>query len=217
MTRSLLMPNAAIPGLKLLASLTPAQVATALQVFDAEAASDPADLCIKLAHSINKSGAEALDIYRLVDFVSGQLADHQIYDAAEVLPDLETALSAAGEAVSPSLLGDPPKELLELLKPESTWRILRKKHELLAGLVNPIESVRTVCDVRPIFDERREQIRDAGITVTVQFLVTNSEGHSEQLLVTADEGALDKLLGKLSEAQRKVAQIRQTYLRKVTP
>jgi hypothetical protein len=213
MTRTILVPSEALGGLRVLSALSPDQLKSVLQAFEATGAEDPTVICLRIAETTGIGDSEAVDLYRVVDYLSGQLADKRLFDPSAILPDLDLALAESGARPASDLFRSPPKDLLSLLNPASDWRVLRKKHELLGGIVNPIQSLRTVCDLRPVFDEPREHLRGAGITITLEFLVTNSEGHSQQIVVTADEQMLEKILGKITEAQRKVAQIRETYLK----
>lgn len=215
MTTKILFLKDTLSGLAPLGDLDDDGIGRVLNLLLEETPGGAEEMILRLATTLAVSEDDALAFYRSLAYATGEGAD-----ASLETEGLITELSEAIQRSDPedpvkdklaAVLAGRSKNLLYLLDPYGKWRSVQKKKDLLGGIVNSVQAVRTVCDLRPIFDEKRENIIDAGVTVTIEFLVVNQEGHAQQMILSADPETLDTIVKKLNTAQRKVATVMASY------
>jgi hypothetical protein len=214
-TTQVLFLNDALTGLVPLAERDAQTLQQVVDLLSKEAPDGTEEIVLRLTDSLNLSEDSALSLYSSLNYVTGQGVEASL-DASTLLDELlkavqRSTLDAKAKAGLSDLLTKRPAPLLDLLDPYSRWRSVQKKQDLLGGVVNAVEAVRTICDLRPIFDEKRAQIVDSGVTVTIEFLVINREGHAQQVVVSSSPEILETIVKKLMTAQKKVATIEATF------
>ena len=221
MTTQVLFLNDALTGLVPLAGCNPKALQRLVDLLSKEAPDGTEEIVLRLTDELQVSEDAALNLFRSLNYVSAQAVEAAL-DVSNLLDEIlkavqRSSLDAKAKAGLSSLLTKRPAPLVELLDPYSRWRSVQKKQDLLGGVVNAVEAVRTICDLRPIFDEKRERIVDSGVTVTIEFLVINREGHAQQVVVSSSPAVLDTIVKKLTTAQKKVATIEATFKKEAVP
>lgn len=215
MTTKILFLRDSLSGLTPLAKMSDAAISELRDLLSKDAPDGVEEIVLRISNALRSSEDDSLSLYRSLNYVAGEAADAHL-TADTVIDELITAIrnSTLDDEIKrglSDLLSRKSEPLLALFDPYGRWRTVRKKYDLLAGVVNSVASVRTICDLRPIFDERRESIVDSGVTVTIEFLVINREGHAQQVVLSSNVTMLDTILEKLTLARKKVDTIRATY------
>jgi hypothetical protein len=215
MTAKILFLSDSLTGLAPLVGRDEPTLARLVDLLTQEAPDGTEEIVLRLAEALRISEDAALTLYRSLNYVAGEGADESL-DTTQLIDELHRAVERSNlEGDSKrglvELLSKRPAPLLALLDPYSKWRAVQKKQDLLGGVVNAVEAVRTICDLRPIFDEKRDKILDSGVTITIEFLVINREGNPQQVVVSASPKKLNMIVGKLATAQKKIATIEARF------
>jgi hypothetical protein len=214
-TSKVLFLSDPLKGLVPLSGRDDPELVRVVDLLTKEAKDGVEEIVLRLTDALKISEDAALSLYRSLNYIAGEGSDASL-EANALLDEVERAIERSSledgeKAGLATLFKTRPKPLRDLLDPYSRWRAVQKKQDLIGGVVNSVEGVRTICDLRPIFDEKRETIVDTGVTVTIEFLVINREGHAQQVVVSSSPSVLDTIVRKLTTAQKKVATIEATF------
>jgi len=175
-------------------------------------------ICLKIAEVLIISETRAIQLYSAICYLSDTALEREI-SAERILSELIAAIKSGDlEPKKKKPLWDfiqkNTKQLNCIISPHAKWRIGRKKRRLLSGINNSIEAIRTICDVRPIFDETRKTIIDEGITISLEFMVRNMTNRHEKIILTMNEESLEKLKKQITMTEQKIMAIKSRYIHK---
>jgi len=160
----------------------------------------------RIASAANLSFAQALAVWYAVSNLSRQRTAQKIADG-DFLSDLHL--------LAPE--GAPPfdevrqKVLLDLFARTSEGTLLEKAEFLKRAYAPSLVSCRSVCDIRPLFDEKRERIESAALVVILG-LETHTDDHEmKTVVVQATRSKLADLKKCITEAENKLAVMERVF------
>ncbi len=153
----------------------------------------------RIAKSANISQKEALAVLSAVTNLIFQRQRYSLTDQ-QLLDDLKARLP---EKVADLGL-EAQEALLRLLSESAEGYFVEKAESLRVGFAPHFVSVRSICDVRPVFDRNRETIEGA-LLVTFLGITTHDEEHEDHTFVLQlDQSGLRKLRECIEEAEKKL-------------
>lgn len=87
---------------------------------------------------------------------------------------------------------------------------MRKASRLRGVLGNELERVEFICDARPVFDARREQIEGLAAITTMKLLYERQNGITEELEIGLTAKQLAEVIAKAQKAQHKLQVLEQS-------
>lgn len=143
-----------------------------------------------------------IDSLAILSAVTNLTAQRQRYLLSEeqFLEDLE-----AGSRIAVKNFDDPKKRaLLELLSETEEGYVVEKAESLKTGFSPHFISARSICDVRPVFDKKRESIEGI-LLIAFLGLTTHDEEHNDHTFVLQlTRSDLRNLQKCLEEAETKL-------------
>jgi hypothetical protein len=159
-----------------------------------------------VAKKADISQAEALAVLSAVTNLISQRQRYSLSDE-QLLDDLEAG--APGKIKDLDL--DTKGALLGLLSESEEGYFVEKAESLKLGFTPHLISVRSICDVRPVFDKNRETIEGA-LLVTFLGITTHDEEHKDHTFVLQlTRSDLHKLRDCLEEAERKLSVMEKEF------
>jgi len=150
-----------------------------------------------------------IDSLAILSAVTNIVAQRQRYSLTDeqLLEDLE-----AGSEIKFENFDDQKKRaLLELLSESEEGYLVEKAESLKAGFAPHFVTAQSICDVRPVFDKKRESIEGI-LLVTFLGLTTHDEEHNDHSFVLQlTRSDLRNLQKCLEEAERKLGIMEQEF------
>ena len=164
----------------------------------------------RVAKGADISHTEALAILSAVTNLAFQRERYSL-SPEQVLADLGAMLPEMVE----NLDSHTREALLKLLSKSEEGYFVEKTENLKIGFAPHLVSVRSICDVRPVFDKNREQIEGA-LLVTFLGITTHDEEHNEQTFVLQlTRSDLRKMQECLEEAEKKIEVMEREFGREL--
>lgn len=216
MVRKILIPKEVIKGLDILRTLNPDQILVLTKILNESSEMNIETICLQLGDELKISEDTALQLYMNLCYLC-DIASERELDENGILSELQDAIQKVemdkeNKDKLIEFFSHPSTEIYSLFSLDAKWRMGRKKRRLTAGLYNPIESFRSICDVRPVFDEKREKIIDAGITITFEIIARSLTGRHEKIFLTLNEEMLENLRKKIEVTYKKIEAIKKKFL-----
>jgi len=150
-----------------------------------------------------------VDSLAILGAVTNLVAQRQRYSLSneQLLEDLE-----AGSRIEVKNFDDQKKRaLLELLSESEEGYLVEKAENLKTGFAPHFVTAKSICDVRPVFDKKRESIEGI-LLVTFLGLTTHDEEHNDHTFVLQlTRSGLRNLQKCLEEAERKLGIMEQEF------
>lgn len=161
------------------------------------------EICIKIINSLEVNDDSALEIYAISQYLKFILkAQNSSFD--ELIPEFELLLSEDEECEDIIENVKKNRELYSTLIREQPFDIItHKKEALLSGPDQSVQGIRTICDVRPMFDKERKNILEYFQVYTFDFIVTDSSGLNDQIILHFNQDTLNLLKDAITTLERK--------------
>lgn len=204
--RKLTVPDARVRDVRLLVSL-PSDTVGSIQRFltSRDALSEAEPTFVLLARATGLSHLDAMMALSAIRNLAKQREDFRLSDD-ELLADLE--------ALVEQKVGDNAEALVRLIRDSEETHFVEKVSRLRRGLLPHLLSHRTVCDIRPVFDEKRERIEAALVVTYLELEVHDDEYRTVVVQLTeTDIQALEKTL---AEARSKITCMKDLLAERVS-
>lgn len=147
--------------------------------------------------------ADLVEAYRYILF----LTHEREVPVGDVLDEVRAALEkskAAGAQDAAENIREHSKSFVDFFSKTTGHSIAAKRRYLASRLFNSVLDIHSVCDLRPILNEKRTEIVDWITSTYLEFTVTDSLGSAEIVPLNLDAAALDKLRKELASVETKV-------------
>ena len=164
----------------------------------------------RIASAANIPFAQALALWYAVSNLSRQRSAQKIADG-DFLADLSVLMPDG----APPLDDQRRNALLGLFARTTEGNLLEKAEFLQRAYAPALVSCRSVCDIRPIFDEKRERIQAAALVVLLGLETHTDEHDIKTVVVQATRSKLADLKKCIEDAEHKLAVMEQQFGDKV--
>ena len=160
----------------------------------------------RVAEAANLSHEVALNVLSAITNLIHQRQRYELSDE-QLLDDLQ----AGWPKETKKLDEDAKKTLLSILSESEEGYLVQKVQNLRVGFATRLVSVRSICDVRPVFDRNREVIQGALLIASLG-ITTHDENHRDQTFVLQlTRSDLAKLRQCLEETERKLKVMEENF------
>ena len=174
-----------------------------------ESLKDEVPSFVAVARATGLANHQAYQVIGAMQNLALQRKQFEISDD-ELLSDLR-----AGFDDPPELNAAQEAALLNLLGESDQAYLVEKAESLKHGLVPHMISARTICDLRPVFDRKREQLEGALLVTYLDIKAHDGEEEYRKLLLQLSETDLKELATVLADAIRKVELLKTRFGRDV--
>jgi hypothetical protein len=164
----------------------------------------------RIASSAGLSFAQSVSVWSTVSNLSRQRTDQKINDG-DFLDDLDRLRPED----APALDQTRRRALLQLFARTKEGYLLEKANFLRTAYLPSLVSCRSVCDIRPLFDEKRERIEAAALVVMLGLETETEDQEMETIAIQATRAKLVELKKCISEAEQKLAVMERHFSGKV--
>lgn len=226
MVKRISLPSNALEEICALVNLSSDQLKSLSELFSQADAANPLqpDFVERVAESLGINLDEARDIVAVCHFllIHAEARDDEVF-VEEILDDFKLFLqdNLRDEVREPTLgKFSENREDLKMLALPKPGPLLQKKIERLASEPeDQLESIRTICQLRPLFDgsEHNEEIKGLVPTVLVELKLENSEGESSVVLFGMNDEKLKEIEKVIARTREKVELISEKYQTEILP
>jgi hypothetical protein len=176
------------------------QVTKALRSTESLENLDEAEPISRIAAASKVSFAQALSVWHAVSNLSRQRLAQKIADG-----DFLDDLGRLEPPRAPSTSDDERRRaLLDLCNSTREGYLLEKAQFLRTAYVQALVSCRSVCEIRPLFDEAHQKIEGAALMVTLGLETRSEEGDTETFVIQASRSKLAELKKCIADAEQKL-------------
>lgn len=203
----LVIPKSRWDDVKKLLSLSANQMRTVAKVLQSKETLKTEDVSYqRIAKDADISQADALAVLGAVTNLTLQRQRYSL-SSDQLLDDLE----AGAEIKVKEFDAQTKAALLDLLSESEEGYFVEKAESLKIGFSPHLVSVRSICDVRPIFDKARENIEGI-LLVTFLGLTMHDEEHKDHTtILQLGRSELRKLRESIEEAEKKLAVLEKEF------
>jgi len=173
----------------------------------------PFDICIKM---INKMKIPDLDVEPIFSIYSYLLFILKQTDKKfpDTIPEINYILENFKSEKKESIMSNIENNKENFSKLFETYtieeKILSKRKYLTSQLQNTVTGVRSVCDLRPLFNEERTNIDDFLSTIYMEFMTTDSLDNPDIISLNFDEEHFKILKEEIEKIDKKLNIITKT-------
>jgi hypothetical protein len=153
---------------------------------------------------------QALSVWYAVLNLATQRRDLQISDA-DFLDDLTRLMPSDG----PSMDAAKRAALVQLFTTTREGYLVQKAQFLRTAFTPTLVSCRSVCDIRPLFDEAHQRIEGAALVVLLGLETHTNEHDVQTVVVQATRAKLAELKKCIADAETKLALMERDFGGKV--
>lgn len=206
MKRHIFIPEQGTRDLITFASLTSSQIQKLESILSDTQNFTPLDIYVAIMNELDVDDDTAASIYNIYNYVvqvvtEKQLAPGKIIDEL-VLVLKNTEHDGADEAVMQLETNRTAFE--KLLSADSMEGLAAKKRSLESGFYGSVVDIRSVCDLRPVFNPERTEILDWLSTIYFEFSVIRGQGFPELVPISLDVRAFQQLREEVDRVERKL-------------
>lgn len=199
MVKTLLIPESGREDVSVLLALTAEQMRQVSEVLnsrDTLRSSDP--IFLQVARRARLDPYKALSVMNAVTNVTRQCRWLEL----EIDQVLDTLATFAAE--SEGLEGPRREALSELLAQSDEGYFVEKAERLRNAFVPRLLSVRSICEIRPVFDKERQNIEGALAVVLLALVANDETDEDRRMVVQLDRRDLVRLKQAIDVAEQKL-------------
>lgn len=211
MERSLYIPNEALPDITRFLLLSHEHITKLFGVLIDSENKTIIDILLAIVNEINVSDDEAASIFssykyfllifeenkstfsQLVPEIRYILENSKIQDYEEVITNVETN----------------SENFSNLFSAKSMESRYAKKRFLSSEIYNSVININSVCDIRPLFNEDRNEILELLNSVYIEFAVQDSADNIKIIPLSFDEETFDNLVSEIENIKKKKSVINE--------
>jgi hypothetical protein len=198
--RYLVIPDSRRDDVRMLLSLSPDQLRSIKETLHSRETLKAKELSYqRVAQNANISYKEALSVLTALTNLIGQRKRYSLSDE-QLLADLKAGWSD----VIKKYEHDNEQALIELLSVSDEGYFVEKAEDLRTSFIPHMISVRSICDMRPVFDQNREEIEGALLVVLLGITTHNTNHENETFVVQLTRSDLNDLRNCLDETEKKL-------------
>lgn len=216
MAHWLFLPDDAFDDLTRLAKLAPDKLPKLRALLDSSEFELRYKFFVKLADQLGVSDEAAAKLCSFINYVQVQRARNN--EAGESVPgELEYFLRAAGKQAEEAELvlkyiRDNRDTLAQLFSEPALFESAEKLRGLETGPLPHLDSVRTYCDLRPVYDKHADKIVSTFPVITLSLTIHDTTAEEmKDILVQLTESDLKEFRKQFNRLDKKLAKLKELY------
>ncbi len=122
----------------------------------------------------------------------------------------KTAEDEQGAEFTDEVVANLDRNLRAIIASYPCLGVIRKAAQLLRAVGNEFESIRYVCDLRPVFDNLRKQVDGFLMLANMRLMYVSQDGEHHAFEVALTEDELNRLIKTSEEARAKLEVLKVT-------
>ena len=213
MKRVLYIPKDAIPDIVKLISFNNDEIENFRNILIDKKNKTILDMYIDIMNKMSVSDDDAAAIFSAYKYILLVLEERDLV-FTEIIPEINLILETSSiqdynEIIHNLNINSENFENLFLAR--STESEHAKRKFLSSELYNTVVDIHSICDIRPVFNEKRTKINEILNSVYIEFTVKDSLDNYKIIPLSLDEEALDDLISEIEKIKQKKAIIDKQF------
>jgi hypothetical protein len=209
MKRLLYIPNESSPKISKFFSLDKKSIGTFLNVLIDSEKKTVVDLYLSIMNEMNVSDDDAAAIFSTYKYMLYVLEENNL-KFFELIPEIKYILETSKIPDYDKIIENVDinsEQFTALFSAGSIEKKFAKKEFLSSEIFNSVVDIHSICDIRPFFNEERNEILELLNSVYIEFTVQDSADNIKIIPLSFDDEAFDDLLTEIKNIQKKKAVI----------
>lgn len=205
MKRLLYIPNESLPKLTNLLTLDEKSIGTFINILNDSENKTVVDLYLSIMNEMNVSDDDAAAIFSTYKYLLFVLEENNL-NFSDLIPEtkyiLETSKIREYDKIIKNI--DINSEYFaKLFSTGSIEQKFAKKEFLSSEIFNSVVDIHSICDIRPFFNEERNEILDFLNSIYIEFTVQDSADNIKVIPLSLDDDAFDDLIKEIDNIKKK--------------
>lgn len=205
MKRTLYTPKDAIPDIVKLISFNEDEIENFRNILIDKKNKTVLDMYIDIMNKMSVSDDDASSIFSAYNYILLVLEEKDL-DFTEIIPEIKYILETSSIQDYDEIIHNlniNSENFKNLFLARSTESEHAKRKFLSSELFNSVVDIHSICDIRPIFNEKRTEIKEILYSVYLEFTVKDSLDNYKIIPLSLDEEALDELISEIKKIKHK--------------
>ena len=171
------------------------------------------DMYIDIMNKMSISDDDASSVFSAYNYILFVLEDKDL-DFTEIIPEIKYILETSSiqdyDEIIHNLINN-SENFKNLFLARCTESEHVKRKFLSSELFNSVVDIHSVCDIRPIFNEKRTEIKEMFDSVYLEFTVKDSLDNYKIIPLSLDEEALNELISEIKKIKQKKVIIDKSF------
>jgi len=210
MNRKFLIPKESYSDLEIFFNLTDENISKIIDIIKQNNIKKAEDFCVAIVNNLGLTDSESTSIFKVFSFILNFILEYEA-TFEEVISELIDSANRENNTDLRELIEsgatnnkDQFDELFMLNKKESKGL---KKLWLSSSVIDSVIQIKTICDIRPVFNEKREEIEDYIPICHFEIIITNSLDQQENVHLTFNKESFEELKDKIKETDQKFMEV----------
>jgi len=171
------------------------------------------DMYIDIMNKMSISDDDASSVFSAYNYILFVLEEKDL-DFTEIIPEIKYILETSSIQDYDEIihnLNNNSENFKNLFLARSTESEHVKRKFLSSELFNSVVDIHSICDIRPIFNEKRTEIKEILDSVYLEFTVKDSLDNYKIIPLSLDEEALDELISEIKKIKQKKVIIDKSF------
>ena len=213
MKRTLYTPKDVIPEIVKLISFNEDEIENFRNILIDKRNKTVHDMYIDIMNKMSISDDDASSVFSAYNYILFVLEDKDL-DFTEIIPEIKYILETSSiqdyDEIIHNLINN-SESFKNLFLARSTESEHVKRKFLSSELFNSVVDIHSVCDIRPIFNEKRTEIKEMFDSVYLEFTVKDSLDNYKIIPLSLDEEALNELISEIKKIKQKKVIIDKSF------
>ncbi|MEA3293967.1 MAG: hypothetical protein U9P81_03180 [Euryarchaeota archaeon] len=211
MERSLYIPNETLPDITKFLHLNQEHIEKLLDVLIDSENKTIIDILLAIVNEIKVSDDEAASIFSSYKYILLVLEENKL-KFSQLIPEITYILDNSKiqdyEEIIANVVANSEK-FSDLFSAKSMESRYAKKRFLSSEIYNSVFNINSVCDIRPLFDEEKNEILELLNSVHIEFTVQDSADNIKIIPLSFDEETFDNLVSEIENIKKKKSVINE--------
>lgn len=215
MKRILYIPKDAIPDIVKLISFNEDEIESFRNILIDKKNKTVLDMYIDIMNKMSVSDDDAASIFSVYKYILLILEERDL-DFTKIIPEIKYILKTSSIQDCDKIIHNlniNSENFKNLFLARSTESEHAKRKFLSSELYNSVVDIHSICDIRPIFNEKRTKINEILDSVYLEFTVKDSLDNYKIIPLSLDVEALDDLISEIKKIKQKKAIIDKQFSR----
>ncbi|MDP3105611.1 MAG: hypothetical protein Q8M95_13505 [Candidatus Methanoperedens sp.] len=205
MKRLLYIPNESLPKISKFLSLDKKSIETLINILMDSEKKSIVDLYLSIMNEMNVSDDDAAAIFSSYKYLLFVLEENNL-KFSDLIPEtkyiLETSKILDYNKINKNVEIN-SEHFINLFSAGSIEEKFAKKDFLSSETFNSVVDIHSICDIRPFFNEERNEILDFLNSINIEFTVQDSADNIKIIPLSFDDEAFDNLIKEIDNIKKK--------------
>lgn len=211
MNRLLYIPSESLQKIPKFLLLDKKSIETFLNILIDSEKKSIVDLYLSIMNGMNVSDDDAAILFSLYKYILLVLEENDL-KFSEIIPEIKYILENSkipdyGKIIKNVEINS--ESFTNLFSAGSIEKKFAKKEFLTTEIFNSVVDIHSVCDIRPFFNEERNEILELLNSVYIEFTVQDSANNIKVIPLSLDDDAFDNLIIEVNKIRQKKAVIEE--------